>query len=177
LKVYWDKDPSRTDCLIEYLKDNPEDRQKLFSDSSQDTKAESRKRRVAKGSKSAFYTKIANAVFSVDDDKSVREDFERDPGKYGKSVENCISTLKIKYRDFNAAIGQTGAGLKYEDVEEDSELANLIGKLLQEFPYWKDLHGFWRTLPNFNLHTVSPEPGQDLQEEAMDFLHNRREAR
>lgn len=92
LKVYWDKDPSRTDCLIEYLKDNPEDRQKLFSDSSQDTKAESRKRRVAKGSKSAFYTKIANAVFSVDDDKSVREDFERDPGKYGKSVENCIST-------------------------------------------------------------------------------------
>lgn len=46
------------------------------------------------------------------------------------SCTHLFDRLKIKYRDFNAAIGQTGAGLKYEDVEEDSELANLIGKLV-----------------------------------------------
>lgn len=43
-------------------------------------------------------------------------------------------------------------------------------KKLEEFPYWKDLHGFWRTLPNFNPHTVSSEPGQDLEAEATEFL-------
>lgn len=91
-KIYWDKDTSRTDRLIEYLNDNPEDRQKLFSDSSQDAKAESRRRRVAKGSKNVFYAKIADAVFSVDADKSVREDFAKNSEKYAKSVENRIST-------------------------------------------------------------------------------------
>lgn len=30
------------------------------------------------------------------------------------------------------------------------------------FPYYKQLHGFWRTLPSYNPHTVSSEPGKDL---------------
>ncbi|KAH9167474.1 hypothetical protein EDB89DRAFT_2125148 [Lactarius sanguifluus] len=37
---------SRTDRLIEWLEDNPEDCQKLFSDSSHDTKKENRLRRM-----------------------------------------------------------------------------------------------------------------------------------
>ena len=35
-----------------------------------------------------------------------------------------------------------------------------------KFPIWECLHGFWRTLPNFNPHVVSSEPGQDLEREA-----------
>jgi hypothetical protein len=46
-------------------------------------------------------------------------------------------------------------------------------KLLKGFPYWKRLHGFWRTLPNFNPHTASSEPGQDLAGEAMALIANR----
>jgi len=38
---------------------------------------------------------------------------------------------------------------------------------MEEFPYWERLHGYWRTLPNFNPHTVTSEPGQPLENEAM----------
>jgi hypothetical protein len=45
--------------------------------------------------------------------------------------------------------------------------------LEQDFPYWKRLHGFWRTLPNFNPYTVSSEPGQDLAAEALALVQGR----
>jgi hypothetical protein len=45
--------------------------------------------------------------------------------------------------------------------------------LEQDFPYWKYLHGFWRTLPNFNPYTASSEPGQDLAGEALALLQTK----
>jgi hypothetical protein len=92
MKVYWDKDPTRTDRLLDWLEQNTEDRQKLFSDSAQDMKESDRRRRVAKGSKMVFYTKIALYVFSVDQSAEVREDFLKNAAKYGKSVENRLQT-------------------------------------------------------------------------------------
>jgi hypothetical protein len=50
-------------------------------------------------------------------------------------------------------------------------LIPMIANLEQEFLYWRRLHSFWRTLPNFNPHTVSSEPGQDLEGEAMAHMH------
>jgi hypothetical protein len=91
VRIYWDKDSTRTDRLLDWLDENPVDRQKLFSDSSHDARVEGRKRRVAKGAKSAFYAKIAEAVFSVDAKADVRNDFNANPEKYNKSVENRIS--------------------------------------------------------------------------------------
>lgn len=98
--------------------------------------------------------------------------------------------MRKEYRQFNEALGQTGAGLRYEDVDHGSKLWNLIGRffffliephhaycfpeqLEQDFPYWKRLHGFWRTLPNFNPFTVSSEPGQDLSTEALSLVQRR----
>jgi hypothetical protein len=46
-------------------------------------------------------------------------------------------------------------------------------QLEQEFPFWKRLHGFWRTLPNFNPYTASSEPGQDLAADALALIHGR----
>ena len=40
-------------------------------------------------------------------------------------------------------------------------------KLQEDFPYWERLHGFWHTLPNFNPVTVTSNPGQDLEADAM----------
>jgi hypothetical protein len=45
--------------------------------------------------------------------------------------------------------------------------------LEQDFPYWKRLHGFWRTLPNFNPYMASSEPGQDLAGEALALLQTK----
>jgi hypothetical protein len=39
-----------------------------------------------------------------------------------------ISRLHKEYRTFNEALGQTGAGLRYEDINDGSNLMNLVGK-------------------------------------------------
>jgi hypothetical protein len=89
LRVQWDD--IRTDRLVDWLEDNPEDCQKLFSDLSHDAKKENRPCRVAKGSKSAFHVKMADYIFSVDGDPKVRGEVKEDVKKYSKAVENWIT--------------------------------------------------------------------------------------
>lgn len=91
-KVYWEKDMTRTDRLLEWLENNPSDRQKLFSDSAQDAKEENRARRVARGAKSEFHIKIAVYVFSVDADARVRSEVKGNGHKYAKAVENRLGS-------------------------------------------------------------------------------------
>jgi hypothetical protein len=88
-RVLWDE--IHTDQLVDWLEDNPTDRQKLFSDSSHDASKEDRPRRVAKGSKSIFYTKMAEYVFSVNTDPKVCVEVKDDIKKYSKAVENRIT--------------------------------------------------------------------------------------
>jgi hypothetical protein len=76
--------------LLDWLDQNAEDRQKLFSDSSQDARKEQRRRRVAPGSKAVYHLQIATAVFSVDAKSDIREEFKVDPDKYAKAVENRL---------------------------------------------------------------------------------------
>jgi hypothetical protein len=96
--------------------------------------------------KSEFHKMIAVAVFSVDDDTNIRVDFCSNPVNYTKSIDNyitrlvffCLYTysmclhslyrLQKEYRSFNEKLGQTGAGLRYEDIEEGSNLQNLVGE-------------------------------------------------
>jgi hypothetical protein len=94
-RIYWDKDTTQTDRLLDWLDENPADCQKLFSDSSQDARVESRKRQVAKRSKTHFHAKMAAAVFSVDARREVCDDFMVNPDKYVKSVENQIGTCVL----------------------------------------------------------------------------------
>jgi hypothetical protein len=48
-----------------------------------------------------------------------------------------------------------------------------LEQLEQEFPFWKRLHGFWQTLPNFNPYTASSEPGQDLAADVLALIWGR----
>lgn len=89
--ISWTKDVSRTERVIDWLEQNVIDRQKLFSDSSQDAKKEGRKQRVANGAKYKYHLLIATAVFTVDADSKVREDFQANAMKYGKAVENRLA--------------------------------------------------------------------------------------
>ena len=143
-RIHWNV--ARTEWLLDWLEENPEDRQKLFSDSSKDAKEEGWRKRVAKSTKSEFHKMIAVAVFSVDDDTNIRVDFHSNPVNYTKSIDNyitrlvffCLYTysmclhslyrLRKEYRSFNEKLGQTGAGLRYEDIEEGSNLQNLVGE-------------------------------------------------
>ncbi|KAF8469438.1 hypothetical protein DFH94DRAFT_615353, partial [Russula ochroleuca] len=167
-RIHWNI--ARTEQLLDWLEENPEERQKLFS---KDAKDEGQRKHQAKSPKSEFHKMIAAFVFSADPDTNICADFQSNPTNYAKSVDNYIIQLRKEYHDFNTDIGQTGAGLRYEDMEEGSTLKNLVEKLEQDFPYWKRLHGFWRMLPNFNPFTVSSEPGQNLGTEALAFVQSR----
>ncbi|KAJ7887972.1 hypothetical protein B0H13DRAFT_2342151 [Mycena leptocephala] len=169
-RVFWDKDATRTERLLDWLTVNVDDRLKLFSDSTQDANEQGRKKQTGKTTKMAYYLKMADAVFSVDASDTVRADYVENPNRYARSVENYLGRLRKRYRDINNELGQTGAGLKPEDVTPESEIANKIAKIKVDFPYWEQLHGFWRTLPNFNPYTVSSEPGQDIADQALALI-------
>jgi hypothetical protein len=38
-----------------------------------------------------------------------------------------VCRLRKEYRTFNEKLGQTGAGLRFEDIKEGSDLQNLVG--------------------------------------------------
>jgi hypothetical protein len=81
-----------TDQLIEWLEDNIEDRQKLFSDLAQDAKEENHCHCTAKGSKTCFHVKMAHYIFSVDENVRIRDDVKvNGANDYAKIVENCIA--------------------------------------------------------------------------------------
>ncbi|KAJ7351345.1 hypothetical protein DFH08DRAFT_957668 [Mycena albidolilacea] len=169
-RISWTKDLSRSDRLMTYIDTNVQERTRHFSDSTKAAHDEERDPTAGKTTKMGFYAKIADAVFSVDADAKVRKDFKSNPDKYAKSVENYLNSLRKRYRETNSELGQTGAGLRLEDVVEGSDIHNKIQAIKISFPQWERLHGWWRTLPNYNPFTTSSEPGQDLAESAMDLF-------
>lgn len=86
-KISYEKN-GRTDLIIEWLKDNVDDRIRLFSDSIQDATAEGRRLRTGKVSKIYYYRKIAAAVF--EDDPDEKDGFAADPDRYARSIENHL---------------------------------------------------------------------------------------
>ena len=92
-KIFWDGQYSpRTARLIAWLKDNPNDRLKLFSDSTQDAIAEGRKKRVGKESKMVYCTKIAHAVFGSDKDPVMRTHYQDHLEKFARAVDSRLGT-------------------------------------------------------------------------------------
>jgi hypothetical protein len=82
----------RTERLVEWLESHVEDRQRLFSDSAQDAKEGNRRRRTAKTGKGTFHLKMAEDIFSVDEDAKIRDDLRANGAKrYAKAVENHIA--------------------------------------------------------------------------------------
>ena len=97
LVIKWDN--GRTDRLLDWLDHRPEDRHRLFSDSTVTAKSEGRKKVVAKGSKTRFHEAIAKEVFNhPEDDLRVR--YQKEPGKFANSVCNYLSRCVIRYRIF-----------------------------------------------------------------------------
>jgi hypothetical protein len=93
-KIYWEgaTNSRRTDRLIGWLEENPTDRIKLFSDSSQDARAANRRKIVGKESKMYIYIKIANTVFSADDNPQIRDGYMHHMDKFARAVENRLQT-------------------------------------------------------------------------------------
>ncbi|KIJ36410.1 hypothetical protein M422DRAFT_135873, partial [Sphaerobolus stellatus SS14] len=141
--------------IIEYLTDNPDFRRKLFSDSTRDAKASGRKKSQGKDGKTQMFLVLADEVFGKSQDLTLVSQYDKNPNKYGKSVGQHLARLKRTYVAHVKGLGKTGAGLDSKDVTAGSEIVNKIDLIRQEFPFWDDLHAFWRELPNYNPIAIS----------------------
>ncbi|KIK72205.1 hypothetical protein PAXRUDRAFT_97242, partial [Paxillus rubicundulus Ve08.2h10] len=63
-----------------------------------------------------------------------------------------------KYNEINKELGQTGAGRTYEELVAEPHSQNIVGKA---FPWWQDLHGWWRTNPAYNTVHSMADGGQN----------------
>ncbi|KAJ7093598.1 hypothetical protein C8R44DRAFT_583591, partial [Mycena epipterygia] len=161
-----------TDRLVGYLCDNPTFRIKLFSDSAAEAKKEKLAKQVAKDGKAVQCGVLAKYIFAKDPNEQAR--YSNDPAKYSTSTETRLRRLKKDYQGHLERIGATGAGLDPSHVREGSALASIFGELQNEvrqvFPWWDDLHAFWRELPNYNpIGVQSLEPGTDHAHAAADL--------
>ncbi|KAJ7187546.1 hypothetical protein GGX14DRAFT_306442, partial [Mycena pura] len=157
-----------TDMLVEYLSENPEFRIKLFSDSTAEAKKEDRKKQVAKDGKAVQCAVLAKYIFEDDEQEQAR--YANDPAKFAGTVETRLRRLKKDYILMLRKIGATGAGLDPDQVREGSKLASVFDEVREEFPWWDELHAFWRELPNYNpIGVQSSEPGTDHAGAAADI--------
>ena len=99
------------------------------------------------------------------------------------------SSLKCEYVAHLKVLGNTGAGLDPCTITKGSTIANIIGTYISislqkwtelmffaagicsEWPWWDDLHAYWRELPNYNPQGVqSSEPGTMHASEAANLF-------
>ncbi|KAG1758725.1 hypothetical protein EDD22DRAFT_747832, partial [Suillus occidentalis] len=158
---------ARTSRLIAWCKANDDACIKLFSDSVKDAKEQGRKKKQSGSPKETYYAQLANAIFSNDEDPEVRLLFQTNPSAFIKPVQTRFGTLKRKYNEFNKSLKQTGAGLTYDELQKNPQTKTLIDSQLSKFPWWPDLHGWWRTNPAYNTVFSTADPGQNYESAAL----------
>ncbi|KAG2028948.1 hypothetical protein BDR03DRAFT_1056542 [Suillus americanus] len=171
--IHWEKKNSpRTTHLIEWCKINQDARLKIFSDSAKDVKEEGRTCQQMTTQKNIYMQQLAASVFADDEDPKVREYYQAHPLAFVKPIQGRFThhELHKKYNEINVQLGQTGAGLSFEELNENEKTRTLLDRLLQTFPWWVDLHGWWRTNPAYNTLFSTADPGQDFAAEAMDVF-------
>ncbi|KAJ7476798.1 hypothetical protein FB451DRAFT_1397032 [Mycena latifolia] len=172
VQINWVKNIRWTHSLVTYLCENPIFRIKLFSDSTAEAKKEGRTKQVAKDGKAVRCGVLAKYIFAEDPNERAR--YQNDPAKYATSTETRLRRLKKEYQKLLERLGATGAGLDPSQIQEGSKLSSLIEEIRQEWPWWDDLHAFWRELPNYNpVGVQSSEPGTDHASAAADIFDAR----
>ncbi|KAI6040060.1 hypothetical protein EDC04DRAFT_2894580 [Pisolithus marmoratus] len=56
------------------------------------------------------------------------------------------------------------------ELRENLEMKSLLDKILDTFPWWEDLHGFWRMNLSYNTVFSMANPSQDYAMEAQQFF-------
>ncbi|KAH7902914.1 hypothetical protein BJ138DRAFT_986139, partial [Hygrophoropsis aurantiaca] len=165
-RIVWDKNQSaRTERLIAWCQANEAHRIALFSDSTKDAKVAGRDKRTSSKPKSYYYQLIAHAVFSEDEDAAIQLAFKEKPELFVKPVASRFQTLKKKYKKFNSNLKRTGIGrMTVDELMTDNTTKTLIDEQLEDFPWWKDLHGWWRDIPTYTANAATADSGQHIAE-------------
>ncbi|KIJ28341.1 hypothetical protein M422DRAFT_140817, partial [Sphaerobolus stellatus SS14] len=149
--------------IIEYLTDNIDFRRKLFSDSTRDAKGAGRRKQQAKDQKVQMHATLASYVFAKHEDTALAAEYAADPTRFGRSVGQRLQRLIRLYGDHIKDLGVTGAGLLSDEIIEGSGIANKIGmsyEIHDIFPFWDELHPFWRELLNYNPIAITNSMAQ-----------------
>ncbi|KIK25437.1 hypothetical protein PISMIDRAFT_73155, partial [Pisolithus microcarpus 441] len=142
---------ARTARLISWCKTYPDTWIKLFSDSHQEAVNEGRQCQQMSAQKEVYFQQVADAVFTHDHDPHIRQ-------LYAQYLSVFVKPIKSRF--------QSGAGLTAIELRERPEMKRLLDKILDTFPWWEDLHGFWRTNPSYNTVCSTADPSQDFAAEA-----------
>ncbi|KAF8957534.1 hypothetical protein BDZ97DRAFT_1924550 [Flammula alnicola] len=127
--IDWIGDPANDACLLDWIDKHPLEREILFSPTSlQGTRTIS---------KNQCIVRAAKHFFSSDSDPAVRRDLKTEAGR-----DRLVKVLIHSGGSENIKSSIARLGLRLLTCEE----------LLEEFPIWKRLHAYWRTLPEYNLY-------------------------
>ncbi|KIM66823.1 hypothetical protein SCLCIDRAFT_52758, partial [Scleroderma citrinum Foug A] len=124
----------RTTRLITYCKDNNDFHLKLFSDSTEEVNQQGRTRRQLGTSHNNAYQTLTRAVFEHDCDPELKQ----------AAVHFRLHT---QYKKINSQLGASGVGIDIEELRADPNHAHLLARLTETFPWWEDLHGWWKNNP------------------------------
>ncbi|KAG2142015.1 hypothetical protein BD769DRAFT_1662132 [Suillus cothurnatus] len=78
---------------------------------------------------------------------------------------------KKKYNEFNKSLKQTGAGLTYDELQKNPHTKTLVDLQLNKFPWWPDLHGWWRINPTYNTVFSTADSGQNYESATLQHFH------
>jgi hypothetical protein len=98
-KIYWTDtlDSNRTYRLIDWLDEHPSARHMLFSDSTQDARAEGHRKDVGKTQKSTYHAMIAQYVFTNDKNPEYVQHYHENPAKFAKSVVDRLTMCAFPF--------------------------------------------------------------------------------
>ncbi|KIK14155.1 hypothetical protein PISMIDRAFT_72724, partial [Pisolithus microcarpus 441] len=156
--------------LISWCKMYPDTQIKLFSDSHQEAVNEGRRCQQMSAQKEVYFQQVADAVFTHNHDLHIRQLYAQYLSVFVKPIKSHFQSLRKKYNDTNKTLGSSGAGLTAIELRERPEMKRLLDKILDTFPWWEDLHRFWRTNPSYNTVCSTADPSQDFATEAQQYF-------
>ncbi|KAI6046987.1 hypothetical protein EDC04DRAFT_2887430 [Pisolithus marmoratus] len=112
--------------------------------------------------KEVYYQQVAEAIFMHAHDAHIRHLYSQYPSLFVKLIKSHFQLLHEKYNKANKTLGATGVGLTSAKLQECPDTKKLLDKIIANFPWWEDLHGFWMTNPSYNMVFSTGNPGQDF---------------
>ncbi|KAI6099280.1 hypothetical protein EV401DRAFT_1894938 [Pisolithus croceorrhizus] len=101
--------------------------------------------------------------------QSSRLTYLNDPLSFVKTIKvicqiTLMSTfrLKTKYNTINRQLSLSGAGVTIEQLLEDLQKQNIYEQLQPMFPWWDNLHRWWKDNPSFNYSFSTANSGWDF---------------
>ncbi|KAF8420319.1 hypothetical protein L210DRAFT_3322624, partial [Boletus edulis BED1] len=147
---------------IEWCQDNPTKCVKLFSDSTQDAREEGRIRVQLNTAKKNTYMELARYIF--EHDAELHAEWLAKPQPSTAIPHVC--SLRTRYHKQVKHLGQTGAGLTFNELLRADRTKGLISEIARDFPWFSVLHGWWRSNLTYNVAFSTADLDQDFVAQA-----------